>query len=390
METTLTKYSNDVKTNTYNLTLSPTGSTSRSFSYDIANNDDNEKYFYDLVTLNKTNYPVSFSASAFNRVKPTIIGGPECNETTHGSFTFQQSPVFYLCHAASSFLVLDLPIPEATIGNCQRISIDKYVNITNADYSWQYMKSTDTQWSFFNYGTHYTINGLSFIPKELPGFNNYTGNILIRFVVSYENLKTGKIVSYPSNITTYTVTECSPQYVGGAPPTTNPKCYNQSTGTVTLKFQSELVDGDVFLFNIFKNTSPPEFIKSLKVPKSSISNNTYVWENLAPGNYIIKYQAQRSTDPNEKIDGLSTVDIPSFKIENPEPLKFEAKAIQTGCGEIKIQVSASGGTHSYYYYLGNETVKDKHPFESPYIIPTSMPDGDYKVTVVDDNDCIEK
>nr|WP_294785607.1 hypothetical protein [uncultured Flavobacterium sp.] len=389
VETTLSKYSNDVKTNTYSVTLSPTGDFSRSFSYDISNNDGNEKYFYDLVTVSKNNYPVNFSISAFNRVKPTIIGGPECSETTSGKFTAMQSPALYVCHGITSFLVLDLPEPEAPVGNCKQVTINKFINITNGDYSWQYRKGTDTQWSYFNYGKDYTINGLSFIPKELPGLNNYNGNLFIRFVVSYENLKTGKIDSYTSNTAIYNITDCSPQYVGGVPPTTNVSCNNQSNGNVSLKFESELVDGDVFLFNLFKNTSPPEFIKSLKVSKESISNNTYVWKNLSPDNYIIKYQAQRSTDPNEEIKGLSVVEIPPFTIAEPDALKFEIKAIQTGCDEIKIQISAKGGTPPYYYYFSDEKIEDMHHFESPHIIEKNMADGDYKITIVDSYNCIE-
>lgn len=392
IETQLTKYSNDVKTNTYYLTLTPSGGVSKGFSYKINNNDDNEKYFYDLIQLDITNYPINFAIEAFNRVKPTIIGGPECSQSYQGKISYQSSSFVSACHGISSLLLLDLPIPKGPIGNCKTISIEKNIPLKNASYSWEYRKGNETQWNYFYYGRDYSANGLNFVPNQIPELANFTGNLYIRFIVTNENLNTDKIDTFISNVTNYVLTDCSPQYAGGIPPSTGIRCNGESNGTVTLKFKSELVDGDVFLFNIFLNKTPQQFIKHHFVSKSDIKNDTYVWTNLGAGDYIITYQAQRIGDPNQQVKGLSLEPIPPFTIANRDPLIFKLTAIQPACndGKGKIQISAEGGTPPYFYMLENETIDDKHPFTSPYIIPKDFLQGEFKVKVIDSNDCIEK
>lgn len=400
IETQLNRYGPDLKSNFYNLSITSTGAGSFSKAYDLNQNDgDDTKYFYDLVSFDASNFPLNCIINSYYKVQPTQIGGVECNRTDNHIINSQKDANIVSCHGATRLFFLDLPIPQQPVGNCDIISIEKKIQLASAGYSWQYKKSSDADWSYFEYDKHYTSNGLNFSPNDIPSLLNFTGNLLIRFVVDYENLKTSKIESYLSNTILYAITTCSPA-LDGEPLIGEVKCNNAPTGSVTLKFKTELKTGYKFLFNLFSVRPAPEdpaFLNHVTVLKDDIINNTFTWNNLTPGSYIIKYQAQGPSE-NETETG-STAISKSFKIKNIDPLTFSIEEIQPKCitDNGSIIITAQGGTAPYYYVLDNETetidgkvVDKKNPFTSTETIIEIVTEGKHKVKVIDSNECIEK
>ncbi|MBW1656228.1 hypothetical protein [Flavobacterium quisquiliarum] len=325
-------------------------------------NEEREIYnFYYVTDINKISF---FSYEQYNT-------GMTCSMQSTNQYDIRIATEDYFdgCLGYSNVYTIHLNQPENN-----NVCADEIITLYNG-WNYEYRYSTGN-WTPLP-AQYQAQTAVHFKLTDLTG---YEGKSQIFFRAGYQNNFT--------NVITYNIIGCSPE-LNGDPVAVDTKCIYQSNGGVELKFKSELKDNNRFLFNIFYDNTPPEFIKSLFVSKGQITNNTFFWDNLATGTYIIKYQAQSLNDTNENV-GLSAITTKSFTIGNPTPLKFETKAINTGCDEIKIQISASGGTKPYYYYLGNETIENKHRFESPYIIPNNMPDGDYKITVIDSKECIEK
>ena len=216
---------------------------------------------------------------------------------------------------------------------------------------------------------------------KLKDLGGYEGKSQVFFRAGYQNQFT--------NTVTYNIIGCSPEY-DGIPITADTKCIYESNGSVTLKFTSELNDGDRFLFNIFYDKPQPEFIKSVFATKSQIINNTFIWNNLAKGTYIIKYQAQSITDTNEDV-GLSAITTRSFTIKSPAALTFTATEIQPKCNGDKgaVQITASDGTPPYYYLIDNEDIRNKHLFTSPAVIE-NVSAGNHNIKIIDNNNCREQ
>ncbi|WP_291286259.1 hypothetical protein [Flavobacterium sp.] len=393
IETKLTRYGPDLKSNTYSVNISATGAPAFGKAYNINNNDDDEKVFYDLVQYDQTKYPLEIVINGSNVVKPTQLGGPECNQKDQATLVAPKSVAMGACHGRTTFLLLDLPEPSGLIGNCGNFTIQKQVQLSGAGYSWQYKKSTDTQWKYFNYGTQYTENGLNFNFKDVPDLKDYTGNLFIKFVVDYENLNTSKIEIYESDIATYNIISCSPKLEATSDP--NITACNYSNGEVTFTFSRPLETGEKYLFNrVPVGNGNPSSATSDDSEVEKISALSYKWKNIAPGKYDFKYQTQFG---NNTPSTVSTVT--NFTITSRTPaLTFKAADVQPECSTDKggILISAEGGMPPYYYILDDETeivnniiVPKRIPFSGSYLIPITT-DGKHKVIVVDSFNCIEK
>jgi hypothetical protein len=272
------------------------------------------------------------------------------------------------CAGRSNVLPIHLTQPSInTICN------DETINLSNG-WDWQYQFDADG-WKPFPAQFQGT-RSVSFKLKDLDG---YDGKSQVFIQAGYQTKFTNTI--------SYSIIPCSP-LLDGNPIPTAVKCNNEASGSVTLKFKSEIKTNDKFLFNIFFNTSPPQFIKHAFATKGEIINNTFTWNNIGQGNYIIKYQTQSDGDNTSRI-GSNAIDTPSFIIKDIPPLTFTAKDIQPKCYTDKgsILVTAKGGTPPYYYILDSETKKELTT--NPYTIPI-LTDGDHKVIIVDSNNCIEK
>lgn len=395
METQLERYGPDLKTNYYNLSIMPTSGNSFGKSYNIKNGQ-NTLVFYDLVKFDIKNYPLNCTINSYNKVKPTQTGGPECNENVNSKIASPKSFSTGGCHGWTRFMLLDLPINGAS-GNCEIISIEKQMILLNAGYSWQYRKENDPTWKYFEYNKHYNKNGLSFSPNDVPDLSNYTGNLFIRFVVEYENFQNNKIENYESNISIYDITTCSP-FLVTPPIVTDTRCNNEPSGSVTLKFQTELKENQKFLFNLFtfnQNLLDFVFINNVFVNKSEIINNTFTWNDLGEGNYIIKYQAQSTSDNSEDLNS-SLVITDEFTVGSPLPLKFEIKKADNPiCADnpVEVSIAVTGGTGDYKFYVdGVEKTNPKPVKEADgyYHIRGLIPTAMNSIKVTDQHGCIEK
>ncbi|WP_264529653.1 hypothetical protein [Flavobacterium sp. N502540] len=384
IETQLTRYGPDLKSNTYSVNITATGAPSFGKAYNLNNNDDDVKVSYSLVQYDKSNYPLKVVINGSYVVKPTQMGGPECNQKDQATLVSPKSVSMGACHGRTNLLLLDLPEPSGIIGNCDNFTIQKQVQLSGADYSWQYKKNNDTQWKYFTYGTQYTEKGLNFNFKDIPDLKDYTGNLFIKFVVEYENLNTSKIEIYESDIVTYAIIPCSPRLDATSDP--NITDCNYSNGSVIFTFSRPLETGEKYLFNrkpagtgyVFDATSnDPEVEK--------ISALSYKWKNIPAGVHEFKYQTQFGNNTPSTPSTATTFTI----TPRTPPLTFKAKEIQPQCSTDKggIEISVSGGTPPYYYILDNGTKKEL--IKNPDIIDITT-DGEHKVIVLDRFDCIEK
>jgi hypothetical protein len=190
-----------------------------------------------------------------------------------------------------------------------------------------------------------------------------------------------------TNIVSFTFIPCSPLLEHNPPLVSNPSCNNTATGSIPLKFKSEIKDDEQLLLNLFIKTTDtdPQFLLSKFVPKSSIINNEYTWTNIGAGNYIIRYQAQKTTDNTTDVNS-SAVTTEAFSIVDPPLFSFSATATQPKCNGEKgtITIAASGGTPPYYYYLNNDP---KIEFTSPKTIDVDA--GNNYIKVEDSKSCID-
>lgn len=192
-------------------------------------------------------------------------------------------------------------------------------------------------------------------------------------------------ITIQSKVITFNIIGCSPE-LDGQPVGENTKCKFESSGSATIKFKTELRDGEKFLFNIFKDGV---FDKSAFATKDQIINKTFTWTGFAEGTYYIKYQSQAIADGTTLITGSTAIVTNSFPIGSPDPLTFTITPLQPNCHDQQgaILITASGGTSPYYYMIDTETILQKHPLTAD---PILLSEGDHKVTVVDTNSCREK
>lgn len=266
---------------------------------------------------------------------------------------------------------------------CDKISLSATGCTGTQKFYWEY--STDgANFIKTNVNTAFNQN-YDFIKANFPALNNYYGNIYFRALIDWDPNTTDDNIY--SNVVNYNVISCSP-LLNGNPIAAEVRCNNESNGSVTLNFKTDITSNQKLLLNLFKDNN---FMTHKFVTPAEIVNKSFTWTGIAAGSYIIKYQAQTSTDNNTLV-GSMPITSPSFTIENVTPLTFTVTPIQPACVDDKgkIQVSASGGTAPYFYVLDNESLANRHSFAGVYIIPDELPEGDHTVIVVDSRDCIEK
>ena len=277
-----------------------------------------------------------------------------------------------------------LTIPQAgTNSFCDAINLAAVGCTGTQRFYWEY--STDgSNFTKTNISTVFNEN-LQFIKANFPALNNYFGPIYFRALIDWDPLITGENVY--SNVANYNIISCSP-LLNGDPIAAEVKCNNEPTGSVTLNFKTDISSNQKLLLNLFKDNN---FMTHKFVTAAEIINKSFTWTGLAAGSYIIKYQAQTTTDSNTLV-GSQPVISPAFTIANVTALTFTITAIQPVCTTDKgrIQISASGGTAPYFYVLDNESLANRHSFSGTYIIPDELSEGDHTVMVVDSRDCIEK
>ncbi|OAZ05203.1 SprB repeat-containing protein [Flavobacterium succinicans] len=310
-----------------------------------------------------------------------LEGSILCNlESAHvlfeGSCSLPGSVPYY-------FMTTNKVLTNPTISNdafCESIPLKAETCFTTQKFSWYY--STD--------GINYTSMNKTTLYDESFTFKktdflstSYTGNIHFKVLIDTDVTVVGEEVY--SNIITYKVISCSPLLEHNPPLVSNPSCTNTATGSIPLKFKSDIKDDEQLLLNLFINTTPPQFLDSKFVQKSSIINKEYTWTNIGAGNYIIRYQAQKTTDNTTDVNS-SAVTTEAFSIVDPPLFSFSTTGTEPKCNGAKgtITITASGGTPPYYYYLNNDP---KIEFTSPKIIDVDA--GDNYIKVEDSKYCID-
>lgn len=273
--------------------------------------------------------------------------------------------------------------PPADNSFCDKISLSATGCSGPQKFYWEYSTDGD-HFTPTNVNTAFNQN-YDFIKANFPVLNNYFGNIYFRALIDWDPNITGENIY--SNVVNYNVISCSP-LLNGNPIAAEVRCNNESNGSVTLNFKTDITSNQKLLLNLFKDGN---FMTHKFVTPAEIVNKSFTWTGIAAGSYVIKYQAQTSTDNNTLVGSLPVIS-PPFTIGNVTPLTFTVTPIQPACVDDKgkIQISASGGTAPYFYVLDNESLANRHSFAGVYIIPDELPEGDHTVIVVDSRDCIEK
>jgi len=270
------------------------------------------------------------------------------------------------CIGNSNAWTIHLTQPSAN-----NVCSNDVINLNNG-WNWEYQYDSNG-WKTFPS----LFQGKRSISFKLTDIDGYDGKSQIFFRAGYQSQFT--------NIVTYNIISCSPDLRATSSP--NITFCNYGNGEVTFTFSRPLANGEKYLFN--RNLVGNGFVTSSTsndAEVEKISPLSYKWKNIPPGNYEFKYQTQFGTNNPSTLSAVS-----NFTITPRAPLTFTATAVQPVCSTDKagILITASGGSNSYFYLLDDEPLTQKHPFTNPYTISITT-DGDHKVTIVDEYDCIEK
>jgi len=306
-----------------------------------------------------------------------VLGGsPICGQikrtTPYNKDTFP-GWFFSGCLANSQIMPIHITKPD-TNPKCN----EDLITLRNG-WEWQY-KLGDGKWNDFP-AQFQQQSLISFKIKDLPG---YTDQTTVHFQTGYQKQFT--------NIVTYTLIPCSPKLDNTSDENFTTCSY--SNGGVTFTFSRPLENGEKYLFTrtlvgsgFF--TSAPSNDPNIE----KISELSYKWKNIPPGQYEFKYQTQFE---NNTPSTLST--ISKFTIKPQTALTFTATAVQPACSTDKggIQISVQGGTAPYFYILNDETesidgeiVPKKIKLPDSNLIPITT-DGDHTVKIVDSFNCEEQ
>ena len=355
-----------------------------------------------LINLTEADYPLKFS------LRGQTLYTDNCNEDKEIIFTLEKynslgTESLFACTASAEIRAFSLDNPETNdnVSSCDVINI-KDKPITN----YYYRHPVSREWidiytvapNAILYNSINT-NDLNLKINEVPDLNNYYGPLFLKGSYTVDGLYDSFVTTqegdaapinvysktFETNEIIYSIIPCSPLLQNNPPLVSNPSCNNEATGSVTLKFKSSISDDEQLLLNLFKNTTPPQFLLSAFVPKSAIINNEYTWTNRGAGDYIIRYQAQKITDNTTDVNS-SAIQTKPFSIVNPLLFSFSATGTQPQCNGEKgrITITASGGTPPYYYYLNDDP---KMEFTSPITIEVNA--GNNSIKVEDSKNCID-
>ncbi|BDU25630.1 SprB repeat-containing protein [Flavobacterium sp. GSB-24] len=178
----------------------------------------------------------------------------------------------------------------------------------------------------------------------------------------------------------YYMIPCSPLLVG-EPIKTNTYCSYGNDAEITFNFDRKLADNEHFLLNLSKKVTETSFqiIRDATVTANEFIDKKYTFSNLAPGEYLFRYQtfigAQQNSD-NERSFTINANPPLNFSIVNQQPLCHDENG--------QIQIEASGGTPPYFYKINSDPEVE---FTTP--ITLAVAGSDYLIKVRDKNNCID-
>lgn len=253
-----------------------------------------------------------------------------------------------------------------------KICVEKTINL-ELGWDWQY--SYDGS-NWINFPSQYQAQRtISFKINELA---NYTGKAKIYF-------RTGYGTQF-LNMISYTIIPCSPILLN-SPIVTNTSCNYNNDGTVTFTFDRDLETGEYFNLNL--NSISNGILGPLEtktVYRSDFQNKQYTWSGLKARTYRLVYQTWQ--DGGTTPTSISDPPV-EFMITAPSPVTFSTTYADVSCNGIangSINISASGGTPPYSYFLDNAAAI---PFTSPLTI-TNLSAAIHTIKVTDTNGCYEK
>jgi hypothetical protein len=280
---------------------------------------------------------------------------------------------------------------EATLGGCAGRSNVWSIHLTQPAANNVCSDDAITLNNGWNWQYQYDATGWKPLPSQFQGkrsisfslkdIGGYDGKSQIFFQAGYQTQFT--------NTVTYKIIPCSPVLNRTSDPNFTNCSY--SNGSVIFIFSRplETTKEEKYLFN--RNpvgSGPATSAKSDDPDVEKISEYSYKWKNIPPGQYEFKYQTQFANNTPSTMSAVTNFTI----TQNPNgPLTFKVKEVMPTCSEDTdegIEISVSGGTPPYYYLLDGEPLAQKHPFISPYKIPIKT-DGTYTVIVVDKYNCEE-
>jgi SprB repeat len=303
----------------------------------------------------------------------------------------QNYPYSGLCGSSLNIFNLTIGKPVIPIGNsCDYIYFpkienyyDNYLSLIQTKFQYRITNQNWTDISINSLITDYYFGGdlyfYKFKTEDIPGLQNYYGNIEFRRTITSSANATPSNTTFYSDITTYLIKKCPPLIINKV--ITNLLCNNANNGKVLFTFERPLVQGETINLTYTLNGFPfSVVINSLN------SLNQYEISNLSPGSYNVLYTSTINGDTSGVGNNSFTITAPPpviFSTNNPATPTENVKCFGANTG--KITVTASGGTSNLRYS------KDGGATWQTSTIFTGLTAGTYQILVKDINgttDCI--
>nr|WP_292963858.1 MULTISPECIES: T9SS type A sorting domain-containing protein [unclassified Allomuricauda] len=368
-----------------------------------------------------TNIPQPpIKAGAYERQTFNLLGNPNTLLCSGGGsewinkyepFVFGHNGVIQICHDIISDEPEDYTsvwqyaviLPYYVQPNDNERTHDDLLFITNQNnFQDQISNVSGVKW---RYSFDNNVNFIDFpenIKHQFP-LNATVGEILANEVNanSIQNLRVKMALDVPnsiipqieSGILTFTIIQSSPNLIPPIIPIAE-ECPNTNNGSFTMTVDRDL-DEDEFLFVALYAENNDDQVIDNEYTETLFDNEdgtySYTWpENLALGNYKIKYQTR--TEGEDEPDDQSWNSLEHslvFTIDPADPVTYTLTPIDVNCfggSDGQIQINANGGTDGNYQFRldgGNWT---NFSGQHNHTI-TGLPVDDYSVDVRDGNNC---
>ncbi|MEP6805647.1 MAG: hypothetical protein ABI892_14060, partial [Flavobacterium sp.] len=375
------------------------GSSANAYVRDIRNNGDREVNLNvgDLTSFSK---PVSIECYVFVNFR----SGTDANSTISksvdsfcpsGSFSGSYSPrmsnVTFNYKIEPVFSVTRSPVIDNILPTHSKKTITATPGYDDYYYRWQYTLA---------------INGTSTIWTDLPQYNNAPSITVDALDILKDKtyLNIGKNINFRikpctetagmSTSLSYSIRLSAPEVLSVL--STQPTCSDSQDGSVKLKFNRILLDGEQLNYTLYdvNAETPSKYNGVLAID----ANKTFNITGLSAGIYtlqLIGFKDGLNTSVNNPLD-QNFFDLKTFTIASPPILDFTLDATDVQCyngGDGTITITPTGGTRTTpgndYYSLDNGLTWVSFANNKAHTI-TGLTPGTYKIKVKDMMGCIAK
>jgi len=267
-------------------------------------------------------------------------------------------------------------------GDIDPLIIDEIVGVHSDFYNWQYYNYDSAQWenlpSSFQKKNYLRIKGAEFLPDS-----HYNKTIQIRVNI---NNCTG--TSTTSNVVTYTYLRSAPHI--NSVTYEQPSCYNENDAKLYIHFDRELDEKETLYMGLNGNrmTDPIVMVpgtKTAEIPNQIADTFDISMIGVYQYGPSILDRANTYTDGDKHNFSIRIPERPAIKLDKAEQDSVHCIGGRDG----RILVEASGGTHLFDALLKQDGVQlDSIRFaEGSTAIFKTLPQGDYKVHIIDTNGC---